>query len=173
MAETKTKRTKAKKKVASKTVCPEPMMTAETPDTGVAKTQPDIEANHAADEVAAVVSASATGAASVLVMDGSGIKLKKHQPVGKPWGFRGKDVYVAKIHGDTLVEFNPLAHTTNGNRPKYTPEDLFDAINWRQVKVIYRIESSMLSKLNTGLMIALVGILCFFIFLLFSSITGG
>lgn len=165
-----TKRTKLQKMVVRQT-SPEPDATA-APDAVVPDPQPVMSTMPISTEEPAAVD-NGKGSATVLIMDEAGIRLGKHKPVGTVWRFRGENVYVARIDGDQLVEFNPLAHTTNGNRPKYTPEDLFDAIHWHEVKVIYHIAPSVLNKLNTGLIIALVGILLFFIFLLFSSITGG
>lgn len=87
---------------------------------------------------------------------------------GKPWRYHGRIVYVLAEQGGKLVVFNPFEHAQSG----YSPEDLFDAIDWQFVKTVYQVPKRTLEKLNTGLMLALVGILAFFIFLLFSSITG-
>lgn len=87
---------------------------------------------------------------------------------GKPWRYHGRIVHVLAEHGDKLILFNPFEHAQSG----YSPEDLFDAIDWQFVKTVYQVPKRTLEKLNTGLMVALVGILAFFIFLLFSSITG-
>jgi hypothetical protein len=87
---------------------------------------------------------------------------------GKPWRYHGRIVYALAERGDKLMVFNPFEHA----QPGYSPEDLFDAIDWQVVKTVYQVSKRTLEKLNAGLMLALVGILVFFIFLLFSSITG-
>lgn len=125
--------------------------------------------------------ASTTETQSVLVIDAKkGIKIEKKKPVGRPWLLDGKLVYVAKHddkNGGELVPYDPLQEWRSSDRMKkakaQTPEGLFDAINWPEVKSVYRQKPNLLEKLNPLLMIGLVGILCFFIFLIYSSATGG
>jgi hypothetical protein len=122
----------------------------------------------------------------VLVFDSErGIYLIRHQPVGKPWKFKGRFFYCAKfvVHyeknskeREELVAYDPLAEWRgkhrSGEDAVYTPEDLYDAINWPEAGAVYRMGSNFMQKLNLGLMVALVGILCFFVYVMFSSFVG-
>jgi len=97
------------------------------------------------------------------------------EPVGRPWLLKGKTVYLAKHKGDELVPYDPLQEWREAKRmgKAHSPEALYDAITWPEIKGVYRLGSSLLEKLNTGLLVVLIGILCFFIFLIYSSATGG
>jgi len=120
----------------------------------------------------------------VLVFDSErGIYPIRHQPVGKLWKFKGRFFYCAKRvvyyekekEREELVPYDPLAEWRGKSKDKegiYTPEDLFDAINWPEAGAVYRMGSGFMQKLNLGLMVALVGILCFFIYVMFSSFVG-
>lgn len=125
--------------------------------------------------------------ATVLVFDDEvGIQATQGKPIGKPWRFKDWYVYCAKKEAiydkeskevtETLVPFDPLAKwradSLKRKSPIYTPEDLYDAIEWREVGVVYKLGSDLLQKLNLWLMVVLVGILCFFIFLLTSNYMG-
>ena len=46
-------------------------------------------------------------------------------------------------------------------------------ITWPEIKGVYRLGTNLLEKLNAGLLVVLIGILCFFIYLIYSSATGG
>lgn len=122
-------------------------------------------------------------AGTVLVFDNGGIYTIRREPVGKPWKFKGQFVSCAKKvtyyeNGQTKEVFepyDPLAEWRAKNKDKegiYTPEDLSDAINWPEAGAVYRMGSGFMQKLNMGLMVALVGILCFFIYVMFSSFVG-
>ena len=120
----------------------------------------------------------------MLVFDSErGIYPIRHQPVGKLWKFKGRFFYCAKRvvyyekekEREELVPYDPLAEWRGKSKDKegiYTPEDLFDAINWPEAGAVYRMGSGFMQKLNLGLMVALVGILCFFIYVMFSSFVG-
>lgn len=112
----------------------------------------------------------------VLIFDAEkGLTVKWREPVGKPWLLKGKAVYLAKREGEELVPYDPLQEWRGAKRISQanSPEALYDAITWPEVKGVYRLGSSLLEKLNTGLLVVLIGILCFFIFLVYSSATGG
>ena len=111
-----------------------------------------------------------TGKVPVWVFHDDRMKEIRSDPVGKTWNYKGQLVYLAKRNDkNELVPWNPLAEKLVAD----SPEDLYDAIDWKLARRVYRISSDFLKKLNTGLMVGLVLILCFFMFLIFSSITGG
>ena len=115
----------------------------------------------------------------VLVFDESGISVVQRELVGKPWLLNGNYVYCAKPKDGNqkeLIPFDPLAKWRAEREKRqtvHTPEDLYDAIEWREVAAVYKLGGNLMQKLNLGLMVALVGILCFFVYVIFSSITGG
>jgi len=116
----------------------------------------------------------------VLVFDDeSGISVVRHEPVGRPWLLNGNYVYCARFEDqkrEKLMPFDPLAKWRAERKKRqtvHTPEDLYDAIEWREVGAVYKLGGNLMQKLNLGLMVALVGILCFFVYVIFSSITGG
>ncbi len=111
----------------------------------------------------------------VLIFDAEkGITVEGGEPVGRPWLLKGKTVYLAKHKGDELVPYDPLQEWRGDKRigKAHSPEALYDAITWREISGVYRLGSSLLEKLNAGLLVVLIGILCFFIYLIYSSTAG-
>lgn len=112
--------------------------------------------------------------AKVLVLtDQDCLEVRQTDPVGKPWRYRETTVYMAKQNGDKLESFDPTVEITRNNGLRLSPEELFDATDWSLAKVVYKLGEDKIAKINMGLLVALVGILCFFVFLIFSSVTGG
>lgn len=116
----------------------------------------------------------------VLILDKEGVEEKMDTPAGIPWAFRGKPICVAeKDKNDSvkLVPCDPLQRWRDSSRYKKaqvkSPESLYRALKWPEVTKVFRISGSFLEKLNTMLLIGLIGILCFFIYLIYSSTTGG
>ena len=59
-------------------------------------------------------------------------------------------------------------------KPGYiTPSKLHRAIQWIEAIQLFKIEPGILEKLNFGLMIGLIVVLIVFLYLVYSSITGG
>ena len=111
----------------------------------------------------------------VIIFDAEeGITEEWGKPVGRPWFPKGKVVYLAKRKGDELVPYDPLQDWRMAKRisQAHSPEALYDAITWPEIKGVFRLGSNLLEKLNTGLLVVLIGILCFFIYLIYSSATG-
>ncbi|MBA7636889.1 hypothetical protein ES703_44517 [subsurface metagenome] len=115
----------------------------------------------------------------VLVFDESGISVIQREPVGKPWMLNGNYVYCAKPKGEgqkELIPFDPLAKWRAERKSREmvnTPEDLYDSIEWPEVAAVYKLGGNLMQKINLGLMVMLVGILLFFVYVVFSSMTGG
>ena len=111
----------------------------------------------------------------VLIFDAEeGIEVEWREPVGKPWLLMGKVVYLAKHNGEALLAYDPLQEWRAAKRigKAHSPEALYDAITWPEIKRVYRLGTNLLEKLNAGLLVVLIGILCFFIYLIYSSATG-
>jgi len=111
----------------------------------------------------------------VIIIDAEGdMKAEQPEPVGTPWFLKGKAVYVAKHSGETLVSHDPLQEWRAAKRisQAHSPEALYDVITWPEIKGVYRLGTNLLEKLNAGLLVVLIGILCFFIYLIYSSATG-
>ncbi len=114
------------------------------------------------------------GKSTILVVTEDSIEKIKGDPVGRPFPYGNSLVYMASYEGDKLIPFDPLIRRINktSKTPHYTPEDLYDALDWTLAKMVYKVQNDLLSKINTGLMVAMVGILCFFIYLIYSSVGG-
>lgn len=94
------------------------------------------------------------------------------EPKGGKWNLEGGKVYLmAKVYKETgteliAVEPDDVIHVL--------PEKLYRAIHWkREAKPLFSNQPSLLDKINTGLTIFLVIALLLFIFIIFSSLTGG
>jgi len=111
--------------------------------------------------------------------DATYIKKEKGEPIGRLWRIKGRDVYLAKRVDGHLVPFDPKAESlkrkhelVKGGKRVYSPQELYDAIDWRLAEDVYVVRNTALEKLNVGLMIALTGILCFFIYLILANLGG-
>jgi len=125
----------------------------------------------------------------VLIFDAKeGIEEEKCEPVGRPWGLKGRYACLARRgendnnkdkdkdnDNDKMVPYDPLQDWRKSGRMKTakSPEALYDAIHWREVDGVYRLPPNLIEKLNTWLITGIFGILCFFTFLIYSSNTGG
>ena len=88
------------------------------------------------------------------------------EPEGKLWLYGDQWVYLMKRKEDGTLEPIELP-------PKIgvLPEKLYRALNWdKEVNILFALRSSLLEKLNTFSMYLLIGILLFFIYLIFSSL---
>ena len=90
----------------------------------------------------------------------------KDKTLGRQWHY-GKDLFylVRRTNGDTLVpvELPP--------KMGETPEKLYRALFWeKEAEILFTLRSTLLEKLKLIGMYVLIGILLFFIFLIFSSL---
>jgi len=104
---------------------------------------------------------------------------KEESSIGRRRRYKGRSVYLAKEVDGQLVPFDPKAESfkrkkelVDKGKKMYSPQELYDALDWRLAEDVYTVRNTTLEKLHTGLMIALVGILCFFIYLLMANIGG-
>ncbi len=73
----------------------------------------------------------------VLIFDAEeGITEKWGDSVGRPWLLKGKVVYLAKHKEDKLVPYDPLQEWRTAKRigQARSPEALYDAITWPEIK---------------------------------------
>lgn len=97
--------------------------------------------------------------------------------VNKGWGFEYIEEPSGKLRrcGDKAVYY--MIRDKDGNlKPKTRPETidtqpekLYRALNWPEVPELFKLNPSLMDKLQTGATIALVGIMIFFIFLILSE----
>jgi len=107
------------------------------------------------------------------------IGARRGEPIGRRWRYKGRNFYFAKEVDGQLMPFDPKAESLkrkkefmDKSKRIYSPQELWDAIDWRLAEDVYTVRNTTLEKINTGLMVALVGILCFFIYLLMANIGG-
>jgi len=86
------------------------------------------------------------------------------------WQFEGKWVHLVERKNG---ELKPISLrdvlTAKDNIP---PSRLYRALRWKEAEIVFRIPDTLMEKLNVGLTVALLGILGFFIYLVFSSIAN-
>lgn len=87
------------------------------------------------------------------------------KPKGMQWSYGKQQVYLMLRHNGTM---KPI------ELPKKIgvfPEKLYRALFWeRETDILFTLRNTLLEKLNTLLTVGLIGILLFFIYLIFSSL---
>jgi len=58
-------------------------------------------------------------------------------------------------------------------KPGDPPDKLYRAVNWPEAKQLFGMKPTLLEKLNVVASYGLIGLMCFFLFLSFASVTGG
>jgi hypothetical protein len=104
---------------------------------------------------------------------------------GDPWNYNGKWVYLVKrdkegsyhIYDPYIMTPEEIEENRETKKEKeiaeiILPDELARAALWPERQVLFSQVNTRLAKVRTGLMIALVGVLIFFIYLIFSSMTG-
>jgi len=87
---------------------------------------------------------------------------------GTKWFCDGRWVSIMVRHGDKLTELKVPQDM------KEPPERLYRALHWEAiVKPLFSLESGLLEKIKIVLLFALLAVVAFFIYLLYSSVTGG
>jgi len=96
------------------------------------------------------------------------------EPLGNPWWYDGAPISIVSYEeSGQIVTYDPSKNIPETKLAKFRPEDLYDLIDWSLLRPVYQYNKSNLEKISNGLMIALVVILLFFVYLLYSSQTGG
>ena len=94
------------------------------------------------------------------------------EPISKPsgliWRYEGAPAYwmVRNPEGE-LASVLPPAN------PKVLPEDLYEALHWLECKVLFKIEPTLLEKLNFWGMFLLIALLLLFAFIFISEMMKG
>jgi hypothetical protein len=84
-------------------------------------------------------------------------------PEGKIFNYNDRPVYyMSKIEDN----YASIPRPENIDTP---PEKLYRALNWPEVLELFKLDTSLMDKLQVGATIALVGIMLFFIFLFLSE----
>lgn len=94
-------------------------------------------------------------------------------PDSRPWNADGKLIHsLEKVTNETNLEtkYRPVAIEIFDEKLNITPDDLHDALKWTELQRMLRPKPSLLEKINAGLTIALLAILCLFTFLIFSNL---
>lgn len=84
-------------------------------------------------------------------------------PVSNQRKYNDKWTYIIIRHKESLYAWP--ADIQEG----ISPEELFRAVNWPELLLLFKMRQQLLEKIKVGLMVALVGILLLFIFLILSS----
>ncbi len=89
-------------------------------------------------------------------------------PAGLLWRYEGTPAYwmIRDIEG-TLKPAIPPAN------PKVLPEDLYEALHWLECKVLFKIEPTLMEKLNFWGMFLLIALLLLFAFIFISEMMKG
>jgi len=90
--------------------------------------------------------------------------LATQPPISSRWEYKGKWVWLLeRIAGDlyTIPDFT--------KEPEISPEELFQAVSWKEAELLFALKRTLLEKIKVGLMIGLVGLLLLFLFILMSS----
>ena len=102
------------------------------------------------------------------------------EPVGKPFWMDGTPISVAQAgeeEGAYIPWEPPLVPASakggDDGLAEFLPEDLYDLLDWSVLRPVYKFDNNLLDKLSSGLMIVMVVILLFFVYLIYSSQTGG
>ncbi len=96
------------------------------------------------------------------------------EPIGPGYKYNGTIVHLAqcKPGTDDLERYIQPSPPETFPRSLQSPEGLFNALDWRLARPVYRVEDSAIEKLQTGLMFGLLGVLLFFLYLIFTNIQG-
>lgn len=104
---------------------------------------------------------------NALVLDpveGFGLENIK-DPKGHLWLYGERRVHLLKRKGDKLEA------VVLPDKMEALPEQLYRALSWdKETKVLFTVSSSLLDKFNTFGAYVLIGILLFFIFIIFGSL---
>jgi len=102
------------------------------------------------------------------------IKTWHDQPIGPAYNYGKTRVHLAQYKKGTqeLERYIQPEPPEDFPRSLQSPEGLFNALDWRCVQPVYRVEDSTLEKLQVGLMFGLLGVLLFFLYLIFTNIQG-
>lgn len=95
------------------------------------------------------------------------------EPLGPAYTYEGKRVYLAQYkEGSTteLERYIPPGPPDDLPSALCSPEGLYNALDWRQVRQVYHIEDLLMDKLHTGLMIGILVSLLFFLFLIITNV---
>lgn len=96
--------------------------------------------------------------------------------IGPAYRYNGSLIHLAQYREDSeeeLERYIPPGPPRSFPPALQTPEGLFSALDWRLVRPVYRMEDLLLEKMNTALMFGLLGALLFFLYLIFTNVTGG
>lgn len=97
--------------------------------------------------------------------------------VNKGWGFEYVENPSGKLRrfGERVVYYmirdkdSTLKPRVRPEAIDTQPEKLYRALNWPEVQELFKLNPSLMDKLQTGATVALVGIMIFFIFLVLSE----
>jgi len=105
-------------------------------------------------------------APNTMVFDGEGFGLEYvEEPKGRSWRYGQLWVYLALREGETLKPFE-LPNKLND-----LPEKLYRALFWdRETEVLFTMRNSLMEKLSLVGTYILIGVLLFFMFLIYSSV---
>jgi len=116
---------------------------------------------------------------SILISDNHIGRIWLDTPVGKPFWLEGTPISIAQ-EGEVAGTYAPWDLPPTPKRTKgdeglasFLPEDLYDLLDWSLLRPVYKFNNGLLDKLSSGLMIAMVVILLFFVYLIYSTQTGG
>jgi len=105
------------------------------------------------------------------------VKIWIDEPLGAWYEYGGRPIsIVQESNGSGITPWHPSQHNICSVKDESealdirTPKDLFETQDWAVVRAVYSQQSNLWEKLNTGLMFALVVVLFFFMYLVFSEI---
>jgi len=88
------------------------------------------------------------------------------------WHYGGQWVYLLERRDGVLQSVHLQMMVEAAKEDAIPPDRLYRALNWKEVEILFKIPEGLLEKLNLALTILLIGILLFFCFLVYSTITG-
>lgn len=90
----------------------------------------------------------------------------RDNPPGEPLQFRRLWVHLCVPSGDSIAAVELPSKTTD------TPERVYGALHWPEVKILFGMRHTLMEKLDRGLWLGALGILAFLVFLLVASLMG-